>query len=209
MASEVGIKRDIEQNATLEPFGRARVPGRASFPLWLGLLISVAMATILCPGQRAMGAEARDPGRLYQGEYRPQLQAQPTASDPARVAKNLGPIAGIFGGRLSSQCVDCTDLYVRAGSRVVGPVASPVRSLASSLGPLAYDEVPIWRRPVYWGPGQAHGFTGPLWLLGPSLLRGPQPYVVFWGVAQLVEQPLDKRQVLGSSPSAPTTLFLQ
>lgn len=63
-------------------------------------------------------------------QSRRQLQTQPTASDPASGTKSLGPIRDILGSRPGS-------LAYNPWARVVGPVASPVRSRTSGLGSLA------------------------------------------------------------------------
>lgn len=228
MVSEVGSERDIEQGTAIRGnlgplVGVARdrnpprVPGRTQFRLWLGLLVPVVVATDLYqvqynggPGSVVMATEAAAP-------LQSQLDNGNSKGDTAKATKKPGPIADIFDGLLSFQRVYYASICARGvpGPSTILPThsqqdggrgrnASPscgvtgVTQLARLQGRRLFrgkygnmEVPPICSRPVYRDPGQATGFTGPIVLLGCS---------------SVVEQPLDKRQVLGSNPRAPTIL---
>jgi hypothetical protein len=183
----MGSERDIEQNATLAPIGRAPDPGRLPFPLRLVLLAAVAIVTGPGCTARDTGGMGSDPSHTVSTSIQVAIATQQTAGDPARATKSLGPIAGVSGGLPNLQ----HRLHASIGERGVpgrGSYNEPLPRIARDPGPFSFLLLPDLRVP------------SPM---------GPSPYVVFWGVAQSVEHQPDKLAVVGSNPSAPTNLISQ
>lgn len=147
-----------------------------------------------------------------------QIQRQQSKSNTAFGTKSLGPIGYVCGGLLGSH-THCYGFLARA----VGPVASPASSLTAGPGsvtggPFAaptrkYSNLPIQGRPVYelgagdWetssvGCGTAWGGRLPC-KENSSRVQIPDGPPIR-GCSSVVEQGLDKAQVVGSNPSAPT-----